>query len=311
MLATRTTPPIIECVWPSMLRSRLARRLLTVAQVGEATETWASAAAMHFNVPHVGGTRRCATLLRIPLPGACGSPMSEYAPSASGARKGIACRLASIGSIGRKSDDRPGEFFVKIRGAIVSLIACSMFVLGGCSAGGDVETDSSSASPAAIEVEEDLVTVDVRIARSLLDQGGSLSDEEIVAGAKEKGIAAVVEGDTVVYTMTKPQRDEMLAQMRSSAQDAADELIADDTNSVTGVEFNDAMTSVKVSVDAARYGALESLLALGFYIQGALYQQFNGVAPDDIDVIVEFVDDATGAVLDTGSYREMGENLGQ
>ena len=33
--------------------------------------------------------------------------------------------------------------------------------------------------------------------------------------------------------------------------------------------------------------------------------------PDDIDVIVEFVDDATGAVLDTGSYREMGENLGQ
>ena len=213
--------------------------------------------------------------------------------------------------MGRKSDDRPGEFFVKIRGAIVSLIACSMFVLGGCSAGGDVETDSSSASPAAIEVEEDLVTVDVRIARSLLDQGGSLSDEEIVAGAKEKGIAAVVEGDTVVYTMTKPQRDEMLAQMRSSAQDAADELIADDTNSVTGVEFNDAMTSVKVSVDAARYGALESLLALGFYIQGALYQQFNGVAPDDIDVIVEFVDDATGAVLDTGSYQEMGENLGQ
>ncbi|WP_455132379.1 hypothetical protein [Microbacterium aurum] len=88
--------------------------------------------------------------------------------------------------MGRKSDDRPGEFFVKIRGAIVSLIACSMFVLGGRSAGGDVATDSSSASPAAIEVEEDLVTVDVRIARSLLDQGGSLSDEEIVAGARRR-----------------------------------------------------------------------------------------------------------------------------
>ncbi|GAA2972515.1 hypothetical protein JOD63_000120 [Microbacterium terrae] len=99
--------------------------------------------------------------------------------------------------------------------------------------------------------------------------------------------------------------------MLSSAQDAADELIADDTNSVTGVEFNDAMTPVNVSVDAAKYGALESSLALGFYVQGALYQQINGVAPDDIDVIVEFVDEATGEVLDTGSYREMRENLGQ
>lgn len=202
-------------------------------------------------------------------------------------------------------------FFVKVRGAIVSLIACSAFVLGGCSAGGDGPPSSSPTSPAAIEVEEELVTVDVRIARSLLDQSGSLTDEEIVAGARENGIAAVVDGDTVVYTMTKPQRDEMLAQMRSSAQDAADELIADDTNSVTKVEFNDQMTSFKVSVDAARYGALESLLALGFYIQGALYQQFNGVAPDDIDVIVEFVDDATGEVLDAGSYQEMRENLGQ
>lgn len=199
---------------------------------------------------------------------------------------------------------------MKIRGAIVSVIASAVFVLCGCTAGGDHAASSSSASPAAIEVEEELVTVDVRVARSLLDQDGSLTDDEIVTGAKEKGIAAVVEGDTVVYTMTKPQRDEMLAQMRSSAQDAADELVADDTNSVTAIEFNDSMTSFKVSVDAARYGALESLLAIGFYIQGGLYQQFNGIDPDDVDVIVEFVDDTTGEVLDTGSYREMREKLG-
>ncbi len=195
--------------------------------------------------------------------------------------------------------------------AIASLIVCSVFLLGGCGSVGPGDTASSPASPAAIEVEEELVTVDVRIARSLLDQSGSLTDEEIVAGARESGIAAVVEDDTVVYTVTKPQRDEMLSQMRSSAQDAADELIADETNSVTAVEFNDSMMSFKVSVDASRYGALESMLALGFYIQGAMYQQFNGVAPNDIDVIVEFVDDATGEVLDTGSYRDMRENLGQ
>ena len=199
---------------------------------------------------------------------------------------------------------------MKIRLIIVSLVASATLVLGGCAAGGNVATGKSK-SPAAIEVEEALVTADVRIARSLLDQSGSLTDEEIVAGAREKGIVALVDGDTVVYTMTRPQRDEMLAQMRSSAQDAADGLIADETNSLTGVNFNDSMTSFTVSVDGARYGGLESLLALGFYVQGALYQQFNGVAPDDINVIVELVDDATGEVLDTGWYKDMRENLGQ
>ena len=189
-----------------------------------------------------------------------------------------------------------GEYIVKIRGALAACIVAAVLLLSGCSGGGEDAASSRSASPAAIEVEEQLVTVDVRIARRLLDQSGSLTDEEIVAGASENGIAAVVDGDAVVYKMTKQQRDAMLAEMRSSAQDAADELIADETNSVTAVEFNDSMTSFQVSVDADRYGALES---------------FNGVAPDNIDVIVEFVDDATGEVLDTGSYQDMRDNLGQ
>lgn len=41
------------------------------------------------------------------------------------------------------------------------------------------------------------------------------------------------------------------------------------------------------------------------------HKQFNGVAPDDIDVTVEFVNDATGEALDTGSYQDMRENHGQ
>lgn len=218
--------------------------------------------------------------------------------------------LSRIDGVGRPTRFW-GEHIVKIRGVLGACIVGTALVLSGCAGGGENLGSSTSASPAAIEVEEQLVTVDVRIARSLLDQSGALTDEQIVAGASENGIAAVVDGDSVVYTMTKPQRDEMLASMRSSAQDAADEVIADESNSVTAVEFNDSLTSFRVSVDPARYGALESLLALGFYIQGALYQQFSSVAPDDIDVIVEFVDNVSGEVLDTGSYREMRDNLGQ
>ncbi|KJL45017.1 hypothetical protein [Microbacterium trichothecenolyticum] len=199
-----------------------------------------------------------------------------------------------------------------VRNAVASTVVCVVFVLGGCSAGGAGETSGGSTStPGAVEVKEELLTVDMRIARSLLDPDGTLTDDAIVAAASEKGFAAVVDGDVVVYTMTKPQRDEMLADMRSSAQTAVDEMIADDSNSVTGVEFDDTMTSFRVAVDATRFSQLESFLVLAFYLQGALYQQFAGVAQDNVDVKVDFVDDATGEVLHSGSYQEMQKNLGQ
>ena len=86
-------------------------------------------------------------------------------------------------------------------------------------------------------------------------------------------------------------------------------MVADTSNSITDVDFNDAMTSFRVSVDGSQFSQMESLYALAFYIQGALFQQFQGVTQDDIDVIVEFVDEATGEVLQTGSYQEMRANL--
>jgi hypothetical protein len=194
-----------------------------------------------------------------------------------------------------------------VRVAAASIAFLSSLALVGCAS--ESAPTGGSSTPAAIEVDEGLLTVDVTIARSLLDAQGTMSDEQLVAAAEEKGFAATVDGDAVTYTMTKAQRDDMLTQMRTSARDAADELIADETNSVTGIEFDDGLTSYRISVDAARYSPFEALLAVGFYIQGALYQQFAGISPDDADVTVDFVDAATGDVLDSGSYQEMRANL--
>lgn len=199
-----------------------------------------------------------------------------------------------------------------VRNTVASIMVGAVLVLGGCAgAGGGESQDDPTSTPGAIEVEEDLLTVDITIARSLLDPTGDLTDEEIVSAAEENEMVAVVDGESVVYTMTNAQRDEMLEQLRVSAQQGIDDVIADDSNSITGVEFDESMESFQISVDADRFAQLESLLALGFYVQGALYQQFNGVSSDDIDVIVEFVDDETGEVLQSGSYQDMRENLEQ
>lgn len=199
-----------------------------------------------------------------------------------------------------------------VRIAIASIFVFAVAIVGGCSgAQSDSPEAGNSPEPSAIKVEEQIFTVDVTFARSLLDPAGSLTDEEIIAGAAERGISAEVAEDEVTYTMTKPQRDAMLAQMRSSTQEAVDEMVADDSNSVTGIDFNNEMTSFVVSVDSARFTQFESLLALAFYLPGALYQQFAGVSAQELDVVVQFVDDATGEVLQTGSYQEMRKNLEQ
>lgn len=189
-----------------------------------------------------------------------------------------------------------------LRTASVPMILVAALALTGCAAS-PAPADGDDAG--AVQVDEGLFTVDMTIARSLLDMQDTMTDAQIIEAAEGKGFSARVEGDSVVYTMTKAQRDELLEELRSSIRESADELIADEENSVTAIEMNDDMTSFRVSVDGARYNPFQSLLVLGFYLQGALYQQFAGVSPTDADVAVQFVDDATGEVLNSGSYQEM------
>src|SRR4051794_33444948 len=119
-----------------------------------------------------------------------------------------------------------GLMLKSVRGAISATLIGTVIVLTGCSAEPKADRpDVASASQAPIKVDEGLVTVDVTIARSLLDANGSMTDEAIVAAAKEKGFTATVNHDAVIYTMTKRQRDEMLSQMRSSAQEAVDKMV--------------------------------------------------------------------------------------
>lgn len=82
-------------------------------------------------------------------------------------------------------------------------------------------------------MEEDLLTVDVRVSPSLLDPNDTLTDEDLAASAGKEGMSAVVDGHAVIHTVTKPQREQMLTEMRTSNHSSVDDLIADESNSIT------------------------------------------------------------------------------
>jgi len=202
-----------------------------------------------------------------------------------------------------------------LRTAALATALLAASTLAGCAAAepqapADPEPSASVVEEVEeIEVDENLADVDITISRSLLDPDRSVKDADIIAGAVAQGYTARIEGDTVVFTMTKAQRDDTLTSLRDAGREAVDELIAKTDNSMTAVEHDDGLTHYTISVDASRYVPFEALYALAFYAQGAMYQQFAGVAEDDVDVIVEFVDDATGKVLHRGTYQEERDKL--
>lgn len=186
--------------------------------------------------------------------------------------------------------------------------------LAGC--GGPTKPATESAAPASatvtsaspeapISVDEGLLTVDITVLRSLLDPDSEMTDEDIIQSAKDQGMTAVVNGDgTVTYTMSKAKQRELLESLRTSTAQTNAELVNNPDTSITDIEMNDQLSSFTVKVDRARYSDWDSFYVLVFYVAGGIYQQFAGVPADQVDVIVQFVDGATGEVLNTGSYRE-------
>ena len=184
------------------------------------------------------------------------------------------------------------------------IVAAIIFSTGCGSSPAPEAATSTTDSEQPIQVDEGLLTVDVTITRPLLDPSGEDTDEEIVQAAKENGMRAAINPDgSVTYTMSRAQQREMLDRMRASVTESIADLVNDPENSLVAVDMNDDLTQFTVQVDAERYSLLDPFYAIVFYVAGGLYQQFDGVTADDLDVAVDFVDNATGELLDSGSLR--------
>ena len=196
---------------------------------------------------------------------------------------------------------------------LLSVIMVFSFVACGQTSNSTTVTEATAQEnqpqESAVQVDEGLFNIDVTIAASFFD--GS-SEEEIITAAKEKGYDAcsVNEDGSVTYTMTKAKHQEALDEYKANV----DKVIADmlegenKVESFVSIDCNDSISKIDIYVDASKYSAWDSLYALTFYLSGGYYQSFAGTAADDIDVIVNFIDNDTKEVLNSGSYKAYMEN---
>ena len=190
---------------------------------------------------------------------------------------------------------------------VMSLVACGG--RSGTQTNGNASAEKETGNSAGVQVDEGLLNVDVTLAASFFEDQ---AEEEIKAAAKENGYSdcKINDDGSVTYTMSKKKHAEMLDEMKTSF----DEMIAgylegeEKIASFVDIHYNDDFSKVDIYVDAEQYTMWDSLYALNFYITGAYYQAFAGVANGDIDVVVNFIDNATKDVLDTASYKDFISN---
>jgi len=192
--------------------------------------------------------------------------------------------------------------------AITGCIVLGLFA--GCATTGEPETDVDSAeaevaesgdlsdleSLGEIEVDQGLFLVEVVLPADLAE---GVTQESLDSSLAESGFrSAVLNADgTVTYTMTRAKHQEILADLRDSIQESANELIADEPQIYKGVEFDKDLRVFTVSVDGANFVEPSGWLEFGLAFQVGFYQIFAGTSGKNNSFTVHYVDDASGEAL--------------
>lgn len=202
----------------------------------------------------------------------------------------------------------------KLISLLLSLLL--LFSLAACGSGSSEEDSSGSSNASAsgsgsqdggtMEVDKGLLNVNVTLPASFFSD---MTPEEIQAAAQEQGYSKCVinQDGSVTYTMTRGKYNEVMEGMKTSLDESIADLVNGENavESFLKIEYTDDLSEIDVYVDPDTYSSLDSMYAISFYILGAYYQVFGGTSPDDVDVVVNFINNNTNEVIDSASYQDM------
>lgn len=212
---------------------------------------------------------------------------------------------------------------------LAPLLCCGALVLAGCG-GSDSSTEASAAKPTTatssdapapsespseataedleavgdIEVDNGLLTVTVTVPADLAE-GATQADIDKAIADGEMLDGRINDDGSATYVMSSSQHEAILDGFRASV----DEIVTEEQKTNPGlyeeVTYNDEMTEFTVVVaDRQKYAQSMSMLSLGLVFGGSFYQIFYGVPEADQNVVINYVDAATGDTFDTYNARE-------
>ena len=136
-----------------------------------------------------------------------------------------------------------------------------------------------------------------------------MTEEEIQSDAKEDGYKSCVvhEDGSVTYTLSHEKQEELLLEYKGRINDLIKELVGSQNSefdAISKIEYNKDVTEFRIYVNWDKYTSRDHMISTNFFISGGLYQLIAGVDEKKIDVVVNYVDEESGEILDTLSLRE-------
>lgn len=151
-----------------------------------------------------------------------------------------------------------------------------------------------------IEVDRNLLTVEVTIPASLVDE---TDIDELIAEFAATGISirdAQRNADgSVTYRMSRVDHRRLLSELRASFEESFDEA-AVDFPSVQAITFNTDVTRFRIVVDRPAFeNSFDGFIVFLPLFAAGFYAAFDGRDPEGMRIEIDYVDFATGQVFDT------------
>lgn len=199
---------------------------------------------------------------------------------------------------------------------LVTIFAVFITLLASGCGSNDIRVESSTDAPVvqdgangetaqgsgtdAVEVDKNLLSVEITVPSDFIE-----SVDETLKDAEEKGYKAKANDDgSITYTLTKAQHAEIMVGMAASLEEAINDMISGgEYPSLKDVKFNNDYTKVDITVDYDSYiNSFDSFAAAFVGMYGGMYQIFDGVSEDNINVQINLIDEKSGNLMDTMNY---------
>ncbi|MCE7792979.1 hypothetical protein K8O68_11180 [Salipaludibacillus sp. CUR1] len=162
------------------------------------------------------------------------------------------------------------------------------------------DSDNSSVS-----VDTGASEVTITLPPSLFEEE---DPEDMIAEEEEEGIydVTMLEDGTVTYTMSKEKHEEMMQEMEKDINETIEETKnSEDFVSISDITYNDSYSEFTMIVEQETFeNSFDGFAAFGLGLSGMFYQLFDGVDPDNFEVIVHFENEHTGEVFETMTFPE-------
>lgn len=138
---------------------------------------------------------------------------------------------------------------------------------------------------------------------------GEATDEELETMRQDEGVVEVTRlaDESVEVVLTKEAHQTTLDEMKQGVEEMIDSILSGQ-NAVTSfkeIDYSDDLSEFTILAKKDEFSEWDTFGVIGFYMSGAIYQVFNGVALDDVDVIVKVLDIDTSEEISSGSYKEI------